>query len=92
MDKVHQLAQTNQTGGRSGIGLITSNQSQEYFAVGTTSGFEIFKIESSNQMQTTRKTQYFSESVLFIEMIYKTNFIALVLASDKNKIIVWDDF
>jgi hypothetical protein len=43
-------------------------------------------------MQATRKTQYFSESVLFIEMIYKTNFIALVLASDKNKIIVWDDF
>lgn len=31
------------------------------------------------------------EAVLLIEMMYKTNIIVLVLASQKNKVVIWDD-
>jgi len=33
-----------------------------------------------------------NESVELIEMMYKTNFIVLVLSASPNKVVIWDDF
>jgi hypothetical protein len=32
-----------------------------------------------------------NEIVALIEMMYKTNIIVLVLSSQKNKVVIWDD-
>lgn len=32
------------------------------------------------------------QSVELIEMMYKTNFIVLVLAGARHKVVIWDDF
>ena len=36
--------------------------------------------------------QLLSDSVHLIEMMYKTNFIVLVMASARHKVIIWDDY
>ena len=33
-----------------------------------------------------------NESVEIIEMMYKTNFIVLVLSSARHKVVIWDDY
>lgn len=32
------------------------------------------------------------ESVELIEMMYRTNFIVLVLSSQRQKVVIWDDY
>lgn len=32
------------------------------------------------------------ESVELIEMMYKTNFIVLVLTNQRHKVVIWDDY
>ena len=59
---------------------ITCNQSQEYFAVATSIGFEIIQNDSSLD-KLKKKSQYLGESVELIEMMYKTNIIVLVLSN-----------
>jgi|LauGreDrversion4_2_1035121.scaffolds.fasta_scaffold360551_1 hypothetical protein len=71
--------------------MISSNQSQEYFAVATTQGFEIIQNDSSSN-KLKKKIQILNESVELIEMMYKTNFIVLVLSASPNKVVIWDDF
>lgn len=71
--------------------MISSNQSQEYFSVATTQGFEIIQNDSSNS-KLKKKIQTLSESVELIEMMYKTNFIVLVLSAQRHKVVIWDDF
>ena len=73
------------------VKMISSNQSQEYFAVATTQGFEIIQNDSSSQ-KIKKKIQHLNESVEMIEMMYKTNYIALVLSSARHKVVIWDDF
>ncbi len=72
------------------INHIACNQTQEYFAVATNIGFEIVQNDSSST-KLKKKSQVLSESVCLIEMMYKTNIIVLVLASAKNKVVIWDD-
>jgi hypothetical protein len=36
--------------------------------------------------------QNLGESVELIEMMYRTNFIVLVLSSQKHKVVIWDDY
>ena len=36
--------------------------------------------------------QLLSESVELIEMMYKTNFIVLVLSAARHKVVIWDDY
>ena len=69
---------------------ISSNQSQEYFAVATQNGFEIIQNDSSSD-KIRKKSQDLQESVEVIEMMYKTNFIVLVLSSALHKVVIWDD-
>jgi len=69
---------------------ISSNQSQEYFAVATQTGFEIIQNDSSSD-KIRKKNQDLNESVEIIEMMYKTNFIVLVLSSALHKVVIWDD-
>lgn len=73
------------------VKMISSNQSQEYFAVATTQGFEIIQNDSSSN-KLKKKIQILNESVELIEMMYKTNFIVLVLSASPNKVVIWDDF
>ena len=72
------------------INHIACNQTQEYFAVATNIGFEIVQNDSSST-RLKKKSQVLNESVCLIEMMYKTNIIVLVLASQKNKVVIWDD-
>jgi hypothetical protein len=72
------------------INHITYNQTQEYFAVATNIGFEIIQNDSSTD-RLKKKSQRLGESVALIEMMYKTNIIVLVLAKQKNKVVIWDD-
>lgn len=69
---------------------ISTNQSQEYFALATQTGFEIIQNDSSSD-KIRKKIQNLNESVEIIEMMYKTNFIVLVLSSARHKVIIWDD-
>ena len=70
--------------------MISCNQSQEYFAVATQTGFEIIQNDSSSD-KIKKKIQNLNESVEIIEMMYKTNFIVLVLSSARHKVVIWDD-
>lgn len=56
----------------------------------TNVGFEIVQNDSSSQ-RLKKKSQTLGEAVILIEMMYKTNIIVLVLASQKNKVVIWDD-
>jgi hypothetical protein len=43
-------------------------------------------------MKLKKKSQLIQEGpVALIEMMYKTNIIVLVLANQKNKVVIWDD-
>lgn len=57
----------------------------------TTNGFEIIQNDSSSD-RIKKKLQNLGQSVELIEMMYKTNFIVLVLASARHKVVIWDDF
>lgn len=72
------------------INSIVVNQSQEYFAVATDTGFEIIQNDSSSD-KLKKKTQDLGESVDLVEMMYKTNIIVLVFSNQKNKVVIWDD-
>jgi len=56
---------------------ISANQSQEYFAIGTSTGFEILQNDSSNN-RLKKKVQNLGREVAIVEMMYKTNVIVLV--------------
>ena len=60
------------------------------FAVATTQGFEIIQNDCESD-RIKKKFQNLGESVELIEMLYKTNFIILVLSSQRHKVVVWDD-
>jgi hypothetical protein len=62
------------------VRFISTNQSQEFFAVATTQGFEIIQNDCSSD-KIKKKLQNLGESVELIEMMYRTNFIVLVLSS-----------
>lgn len=70
--------------------MISANQTQDYFAVATQTGFEIIQNDSSFE-KIKKKVQNLNESVEIIEMMYKTNFIVLVLSSALHKVVIWDD-
>lgn len=57
----------------------------------TTNGFEIIQNDSSSD-RIKKKLQNLGQTVELIEMMYKTNFIVLVLASARHKVVIWDDF
>ena len=71
------------------IRAVSSNQSQDYFAIATNQGFEIIQNDSSSQ-KIKKKVQILG-AVELIEMMYKTNFIALVMTAAKQKVVIWDD-
>ena len=73
------------------VQYISINQTQEYFAVATKVGFEIIQNDSSSD-RIKKKVQLLSDSVYLIEMMYKTNFIVLVMESARHKVIIWDDY
>ena len=56
----------------------------------TQNGFEIIQNDSSSD-KIRKKSQELNESVEIIEMMYKTNFIVLVLSSALHKVVIWDD-
>jgi len=59
--------------------------------VATTSGFEIIQNDSSSD-KIKKKLQNLGQSVELIEMMYKTNFIVIVLSSARHKVVIWDDY
>jgi hypothetical protein len=72
------------------INNISANQTQEYFAIATASGFEILQNDSSNK-RLKKKVQELENEVCIVEMMYKTNVIVLVYANQRNKVVIWDD-
>ena len=89
-EKVRQIMEANIAPDAPAVRSISSNQSQEYFAVATQTGFEIIQNDSSSD-KIKKKIQNLNESVEIIEMMYKTNFIVLVLSSARHKVVIWDD-
>lgn len=89
-EAVRKLMQANIAADAPTVKMISANQSQEYFAVATQTGFEIIQNDSSSD-KIKKKIQCLDESVEIIEMMYKTNFIVLVLSSARHKVIIWDD-
>lgn len=72
---------------------MSVNQNQKYFAVGTQTGFEIIQNDSSmGKNSLKKKTVTLNSSVVMIEMMYKSNFIVLVLEESPDKVIIWDDY
>jgi len=59
--------------------------------VATTQGFEIIQNDCSSD-KIKKKLQNLGESVELIEMMYRTNFIVLVLSSQRHKVVIWDDY
>lgn len=59
--------------------------------MGTTQGFEIIQNDCSSD-KIKKKLQNLGESVELIEMMYRTNFIVLVLSSQRQKVVIWDDY
>ena len=57
----------------------------------TSRGFEIIQNDSSSD-KIKKKLQDLDESVEIIEMMYKTNFIVLVLNNARHKVVIWDDY
>ena len=66
---------------------MSVSQTQKYFAVGTDSGFEIIQNDSTMSIKKLKKNYVFSQTVLMIEMMYKSNFIAIVFEKEKDKVI-----
>ena len=75
------------------VNYMSVSQTQKYFAVGTEIGFEIMQNDSNMSKGTLKKkTVTFNSSVAMIEMMYKSNFIALVMEDALDKVIIWDDY
>lgn len=74
------------------INCLALSQTQGYFAVGTTIGFEIIENNSTTSIRKLKNRVVLNESVIMIEMMYKSNFLALVFDKDPTKVIIWDDF
>lgn len=89
-EEVKRIMQQNIAPDAPAVKMISSNQTQEYFAVATQTGFEIIQNDSSSE-KIKKKIQNLNESVEIIEMMYKTNFIVLVLSSARHKVVIWDD-
>ncbi len=79
-EEVKKLTAENVPSDAPFVRTITTNQSQEFFAVATTQGFEIIQNDCSSD-KIKKKLQNLGESVELIEMMYRTNFIVLVLSS-----------
>lgn len=69
---------------------ISVNQTQTCTAVATTQGYEIIHNDNSEDF-IKKKVVNLGESVELIEMMYNSNFIVLVLSSQRHKIVIWDD-
>jgi WD repeat-containing protein 45 len=74
------------------VNCLAVSQTQKYFAVGTSVGFEIIQNDSTMNMKKLKNRVVLNESVIMIEMMYKSNFIALVFEKDPTKVIIWDDY
>ena len=74
----------------SGVNAITANQTQEYFAIATESGFEILQNDSGST-RLKKKVQDLGKNIALVEMMYKTNVIVLVYEQQRNKVVIWDD-
>jgi hypothetical protein len=59
------------------VNSVSSNQTQEYFAIATETGFEILQ-NDSNGPKLKKKVQDLGKNIALIEMMYKTNVIVLV--------------
>jgi len=59
------------------VNSISSNQTQEYFAIATSSGFEILQNDSGGT-RLKKKVQDLNKNIALVEMMYKTNVIILV--------------
>ena len=60
-----------------GVNGISSNQTQEYFAIATETGFEILQNDSGSS-RLKKKVQELGKNIALVEMMYKTNVIVLV--------------
>ena len=69
---------------------ISTNQSQEYFAIATDVGFEILQNDSGTT-RLKKKVQDLNKDIALVEMMYKTNVIVLVYENMRNKVVIWDD-
>ena len=56
---------------------ISHNQTQEYFAIATETGFEILQNDSGSS-RLKKKVQELNKNIALVEMMYKTNVIVLV--------------
>lgn len=72
------------------VNAISSNQSQEYFAIATEVGFEILQNDSGST-RLKKKVQDLKKNIALVEMMYKTNVIVLVYENQRNKVVIWDD-
>ena len=69
------------------VRCMSVSQTQKYFAVGTDSGFEIIQNDSTMSLKKLKKNVAFNLPVLMIEMMYKSNFIAIVFEKERDKVI-----
>lgn len=72
------------------VNCVSSNQTQEYFAIATENGFEILQNDSGST-KLKKKVQDLGKNIAFVEMMYKTNVIVLVYENQRNKVVIWDD-
>ena len=72
------------------VNCVSSNQTQEYFAIATENGFEILQNDSGST-KLKKKVQDLGKNIALVEMMYKTNVIVLVYEQQKNKVVIWDD-
>lgn len=66
---------------------LSFNCDRSYLAAGTTRGFKIFSLEPFE----LRKEQDFAERIVLIEMIMRSNLIAMVREGSRNKLRIYDD-
>lgn len=92
--EAHTEAQQAQNSGvpevQSQVNGISSNQTQEYFAIATSTGFEILQNDSGST-RSKKKVQDLNTNIAIVEMMYKTNVIVLVYEQQRNKVVIWDD-
>ena len=69
------------------VRCMSVSQTQKYFAVGTDSGFEIIQNDSTMSIKKLKRNVVFNQPVLMIEMMYKSNFIAIVFEKERDKVI-----
>jgi len=74
------------------VNWLALSQTQKYFAVGTNNGFEIVENNANTSVRKLKNRVVLNEAVIMIEMMYKSNFIALVFEKDPTKVIIWDDY